>query len=205
MVAAVAIAGGAFAVLSGGGDSGPEFKASTSVDLQAGETKVETVGLVGPQLPTEVRDQMLSTIGTYVDGGIVKALRTGKADDAELAAIFDAGATAQLAGDARALLYDEGQPKAVGKVAITTPPVAFTALVDRDGNFTLVSANLDLDVKARAEKGTVTVKRTGSFVFAPDPSGVWKITGWTFAVTRGGTALPTTTTAPADPTATSTP
>jgi hypothetical protein len=103
------------------------------------------------------------------------------------------------------LLFDEGQPKAVGEIDITTPPVAFTALVDRDGNFVLVSANVDLKVKARAAKGTVTVQRTGSFVFAPDPSGVWKITGWTFSVTRGGTAVPTTTTAPADPTATSTP
>jgi hypothetical protein len=205
VVAVIAIAGGAFAVLSGGGDSGPEFKASTSVDLTAGEVQVVGLRLAPVELPAEVRDQMLSTIGTYVDGGIVKALRTGKADDAELAPIFDAAATAQLAGDARTIVYDEGLPKAVGKITITTPPVAFTGLADAEGAIVLVSANLDLKITARAEKGTVTVQRTGSFVFAPDPSGVWKITGWTFAVTRGGSALPTTTTAPADPTASSTP
>jgi hypothetical protein len=206
VVAVIAIAGGAFAVLSGGGgDSGPEFKASTSVDLTAGEVQVVGVSFKPVELPAEVRDQLLSTIGTYVDGGVVKALRSGKADDAELAPIFDAAATAQLAGDARTIVYDEGLPKAVGKIAITTPPVAFTGLAAADDSILLVSANLDLKITARAEKGTVTVQRTGSFVFAPDPSGVWKITGWTFAVTRGGTALPTTTTAPADPTASSTP
>jgi hypothetical protein len=206
VVAVIAIAGGAFAVLSGGGgDSGPEFEASTSVDLTAGEVQVVGLRLEPIELPAEVRDQMLSTIGTYVDGGVVKALRTGKADDAELAPIFDAAATAQLAGAARTIVYDEGLPKAVGKITITTPPVAFTGLADAEGAIVLVSANLDLKITARAEKGTVTVQRTGSFVFAPDPTGVWKITGWTFAVTRGGTALPTTTTAPADPTASSTP
>jgi hypothetical protein len=206
LVAVIAIAGGAYAILGGGGggSDGPEFQASTSVDLQVGPKATEPVGITGPQLPDDQAEALLQSIGTYVDGGIVKALRTGKADDAELTPLFDAAAQAQLAGAARPVLFDEGLPKAVGKITVTTPPVAFTSLSAADDTLVLVATNVDLKISAQAEKGTVTIQRTGSFVFAPDGAGGWKITAWSFDVNRGGTALPTTTTAPATPTSTPT-
>jgi hypothetical protein len=191
VIAVLVIAGGAFALTSGGGGkSGPEFKASTAVDLKAGDTKVEFLGFSGPAFPPEVRDQVLSSLGTYVEDGIVKALRTGKADDAGLDTVFDAAATARLTGPERATLLDEGLPKAVGEISVTTPAVAMTALADKGDALVLISASVDFKVKARAEKGTITIQRTGSFVFAPDEGGAWKITGWTLSVTRGGNALP---------------
>jgi hypothetical protein len=196
------LAGSALALASGGGggSAGPEFKASTAVDLQAGETNVEFLGFTAPAFPSGVRDQILSSIGTYVEDGVVKPLRKGKADDAGLATVFDDAAVARLTGPERAILIDEGLPKAVGKVTVTTPAVAMTALADKGDALVLISASVDFKVKAQAEKGAVTIQRTGSFVFAPDQNGTWKITGWTLNVTRGGNAIPpdtapTTTTA----------
>ena len=180
--------------------SGPAFKTSTAVDLQPGATKIETVGFSG-DLPPDVQNQVLSALGVYVDNGIVAPLRTGKATDASLAATFDTAAIARLAGPDRAIVLDEGLPKAVGKIAVTTPPVPMTALVDRDNKVILVTTDVQFAVKARAAKGVVTINRTGSFVFAPDASGAWKITGWTLSTDRGG---PGVTPAPAssDPTTT---
>lgn len=185
-------------VLGGGdeGKTGPQFEASTSVDLTAGDTVVHGVNpLVPIGLPPELRDQVLAAIGTYVDNGIVNPLRTGKVDDDALATTFDAASVARLAGVERAILFDEGLPKAVGKIKVATPPVIMNALADRDANIVLLAANFDLTISARAEKGTVNIHRVGSFVFTPDEAGVWKISGWTISITRTGpgvTPEPTT-------------
>jgi hypothetical protein len=166
-------------------NAGPEFKASTAVDLQPGATKVETVGFSG-ELPADVQSQVLSTLGNYVDNGIVAPLRTGKATDASLANAFDAAALARLAGPERAIVLDENLPKAVGRITVTTPAVPMSALVDRDGKVLLVTTDVQFAVKARTAKGFTEINRTGSFVFAPDESGAWKITGWTLTTDRGG-------------------
>jgi len=192
VVAVVALGGG------GGGKSGPEFKASTNVDLTVGEVKVFGVNpLKQIEFPPAIRDAVLSTLGTYVDNGIVNPLRKGKADNAALLTAFDAAAAPRLDGPDRAILVDEGLPKAVGAIKVTTPPVIMDALADRDGNIVLVTANVDLQVSSRAEKGTVKIRRLGSFVFAADANGAWKISGWTLSVTRTGPGVATApTTAP---------
>ena len=59
------------------------------------------------------------------------------------------------------LLVDEGLPKAVGKVTVTAAPVPLTGLSTQDGKVLLVTAGIDFDIKAAAEKGIVTIKRTG--------------------------------------------
>jgi hypothetical protein len=178
----------------------PAFKASTAVDLQPGATTIAGVSFVA-DFPADVQNQVLATLGAYVDDGIVTPLRKGKATDASLAAAFDAAAIARLATPERAIVLDEGLPKAVGKVTVTTLPVPMTALVDRDNKVVLVTTDVQFSVSARAAKGVVTINRTGSFVFAPDASGAWKITGWTLSTDRGG---PGVTPAPAasDPTTT---
>jgi hypothetical protein len=198
LVAVVAVA--AF-VLRGddASDSGPQFEASTSVDLTAGEAKVESVG-APVEFPAELRDQLLSSIGTYVDDAIVKPLRAGKADGAALTALFDQAAVARLAGPDRAILLDEGLPKAVGKIRITTPPVALTGLAAADGKVLLATASLDLQVSARARKGVIDIHRAGTLVFALDLTGAWKIAGWTLTVERAGPGVTTTTTAAPTPT-----
>jgi len=181
------VAAAAFFVLRTGSNdkSAPQFKASTAVDLQPGQATVAAVGFIGG-LPPDVQKQVLTTLGAYVDNGIVAPLRKGKATNASLASAFDTGAIARLVGPERTIVLDENLPKAVGKITVTTPPVPLSALVDRDNKVLLVTTDVQFAVKARAAKGVVTIKRTGSFVFAPDASGAWKITGWTLSTDRGG-------------------
>jgi hypothetical protein len=195
----VAVAGVVIAVTGSSGDSGPQFKASTSVSLTAGPTTIERVD-PKPGLPTElspeVRDQILAAVTKYVDEGTVVPLRKGHADNAELAQVFDAGSVTRLGGTDRVVLLDEGLPKVVGKISVTAPPVAITALENSDGNLVFVSAPLELTITAQAEHGTIRITRKGSLVLAPDPTTGWKVTGWTMHVDRSGPGIATTTTAP---------
>ena len=190
----ILIAGGAALALSGGGgDSSSNVKASTTVDLKAGALKIESVSVFPPlpkEFPTDVRDKVLKTIGTYIDKGIVASLRTSKADDAGLAPAFDAGAAAKLTGPDRAVLLDEGLPKAVGNLKVTTPPVPLTALSAADGNVQLVAADIKLEITAHAASGLVKISRSGTLVFALQLSGDWRITGWTLHIDRSGPGLP---------------
>jgi hypothetical protein len=198
----------AFVVLSGGGGGGkdaPTFKASTAVDLKVGDAKVEGVNFTkAVTISDDAKNKILAGLGTYVENAIVEPLRKGKANDTKLVTTFDAAAAAKVPTD-RATLTDEGLPKAVGEIKVTTPPVALTGLSDFDGNLILVSAVVDLQITSRAEKGTTKIHRFGTFVFAPDPGGDWKITAWTIVVTREGVGVPTATTTPGTPTTAATP
>jgi hypothetical protein len=201
-LAGIAIVVAVVLVVTGGDDgSEPGFKASTSVELTAGETSISRVAF-RPNAPTElapeVQDQILGILSRYVDEGTVAPLRSGKADDAVLAELFDGPAVARLAGTDRAVLLDEGLPKAVGKVDGSSPPVAMAALENADGNVVFVSAAVELTITAETETGTVEIARAGSIVLAPDPTTGWKITGWTLHVDRAGpgVAKPVTTSPP---------
>jgi hypothetical protein len=198
----------AFVVLSGGGGGGKQaatLKASTAVDLKVGDAKVEGVNFSKVvTISDDAKNKILAGLGTYVENAIVQPLRTGKADDTKLVTTFDAAGAAKVPAD-RAILTDEGLPKAVGEIKVTTPPVALTGLSDFDGNLILVSAAVDFHVTSRAEKGTTKIRRAGTFVFAPDPGGDWKITAWTIGVIRNGVGVSTVTTTPGAPTTTATP
>ena len=194
-------------VLGGGdsGKSGPEFEESTAVDVKVGNQKVYGINPLQPiEFPADVRDQIVAAVGAYVDNAIVNPLRTAKVDEAALASTFDAAAAARLAGPERTILVDEGLPKAVGAIKVTTPPVVLNALADREAKLAIVTANFDLTASARAEAGTVKTRRTGSFIFSPDQAGLWKISGWTISVTRTGPGVTPDTTA-ATPTSAPTP
>jgi hypothetical protein len=194
-VLALVAAGAAFALSSG--ESGPEFEASTTVELEPGLATLEYVPAFQSQieLPADVRDQMLGAIGTYIDDGIVVALRRGKAPNPPLAEAFDQGALAALEGPDRASLLDEGLPKAVGKIKVTSEPISFSGLVV-DGNVVVATANVSFTITARAEQGVIRIERSGEFDFAPDASGAWKVSGWKIDANRSGpgvTPAPTTT------------
>jgi hypothetical protein len=202
VVVVAVLAAGAVLALSGGdgGTSKPKLKASTSVDLTVGETKVESLATPVPlptEFPADVRDKVLSAIGTYVDEGMVAPLRKGTVDDAKLDVAFDTAAVARLTGTDRAVLVDEGLPKATGAVVVKTPPVPLTALSEVDGKIVLVSAAVDLDIRSRSEQGITTISRAGTIVFALQFTGDWKITAWTLHVDRNGAGFapaPTSTT-----------
>lgn len=177
----------AVVVLSGGGDSGPAFRASTVVDLKVGTQTLEYTSDKGPiQFPADVSDAVLKGIGTYIDAGIVKALRTGKAADAKLGQVFSPGAMAQLTGAGRGALLDEGLPKAVGKVQVIAAPVASTGLVSDDQKVILATGAIDFKISSRSAQGVVQIERKGELLFAPDATGAWKITSFTMNVSRSG-------------------
>jgi len=185
-------------------ESGPELQASTAVKLKTGALKVDAVGFSN-DFPVGEQHQVLATLGAYVDNGIIAPLRKGKANDASLAAAFDPAAIARLVGPERATVLDENLPKVEGKITVKTPPVPISALADSDGKIVLVSTDVQFSVKARSAKGAVEINHTGSFVFAPDANGAWKITGWTLSTDRGGPGVPPASTpAPAPGTKTTT-
>lgn len=175
----------------------PEFEASTAVDLKVGQLQVVSPQGGDSAFPPELAEELLALTGQYVDEGIVVPLRKGTANDEKLGALFDLAAVNRLATD-RAVLIDDGFPKAVGKVSVTSPPVNFLALASGP-SVLLVTGAIDLTVKARLADGTATIHRTGTFVFAKQQSGEWRITGWTMHVDRTGPGVATTSTAPTTP------
>lgn len=195
-VLAIALIAVAVVVVSSGSkQKKPTFKASTSVDLKLGDLSVASVTGTGT-LDADTGNLLLKQIGNYVEEGVVRPLRKGKADETKLDPIFDLAALSRLKAD-RAVLLDEGLPKAVGEVKITAPPVNMLGLSSGLA-FVAVSTSIDLDIRARTTKGTVTIHRKGTLVFEKSQSGQWVITGWTLHVDRAGPGVEvTTSTAPA--------
>lgn len=188
---------GVYLLLGLTGDStGPTYTASKSINLTAGPTTMNGVGFVGVNFSPEVSAAVMTTLGAYADNAMVAPLRKGKTSAAALANVFDAPAQARLNGPDRTVVLDEGLPRAVGKIDVSSPPIPLTGLADASGNTILVSTEVQLTTKARTEKGVIGVTRTGTFVLAPDSSGIWKITGWTLTTDRRGpgtSVAPTTT------------
>jgi hypothetical protein len=191
----------AVVVASGGGKNKPTVDATTSVDLQLGDLTVESVSPFkgnAEDFPRETADAALALVESYVHEATVVPLRSGTAKPAALGKVFDDAAIARLGVADRDQVLDEGLRKAVGKVTVNGAPVALTALMNSDGTIVLVSAAVDLDIKAQAAKGTITITRTGTLVLLPLLDGTWKVTGWTLHVERGGPGVvptPTTTVA----------
>ena len=178
------------------GSTGPTYSASESVNLAAGPTAMNTVSFAGGTFSPDVSAAVMTTLGEYAESAMVTPLRKGKPASAALANVFDAPALARLSGPDRTVVLDEGLPRAVGKIDVSSPPIPLTGLADASGNTILVSADVKLTAKARTEKGVFGVTRVGTFVLAPDASGIWKITGWTLATDRRGpgtSVAPTTT------------
>ncbi len=195
LVAVALIAIGVAVVTSGGGKDTPPLDTSTSVQLALGELSVESVipfDSVAANFPADASDAALAVVEAYVHEATVMPLRKTVVNDAKLATIFDEAAVARLATTDRAVLFDEGLPKAIGKLTVSGGPVAFTALLDSSKAVVMVTATIDLDVAARAKKGTMTVKRTGTLVLSKQLDATWKITAWTLHVERGGPGVAAT-------------
>lgn len=172
------------------------------VKLTPGEVTVYKVGDAPETIPEDTRTAVLATLASYIKAATVKPLQTGKVDDATLAAVLAPGAAARLGGPDRAVLLDEGLPRATAKVKVAASPVALTGLADDRGAIVVVTANLDANATTKTARGKLGVKRSGEMVLEPD-NGTWKITGYTLTVDRTGKGAKTTTatTVPAAPAA----
>ncbi|GMU78402.1 MAG: hypothetical protein AMXMBFR46_11970 [Acidimicrobiia bacterium] len=197
-VAALAIA--ALAAVSGAPPAGAAKKPRPVVSIVPGELTVYRVGDAPPTLPDSVRDKVMATLGAYVNAATVRPLQKGTVDDAALAGALGPSVTARLGGPDRAVLLDEGVPRATKKIVVAAAPVALTGLADAQGNVVVVTAGLDATTTTKTEKGKVSIKRTGELVLTPEAD-TWKITGYTLTVDRIGRGLG----APATPTATAAP
>jgi hypothetical protein len=205
VVASLAVAA-TLAGCSGGG--GSEASSTNSTGAPAAKTKVSVpVGEVvadsaGPpaQFTPEQSQAVMKVVTDYVTLATVAPLRTAKPAP-YLAGIFDGPALAAVTGPDRAVLLDEGLPKVTGNLNVNGQPVRIVALADQGGGIVLATATLDLDIQGDGKAlGTpLRILRKGDLVLAPDARGVWKVTGYNFAVGRsGGGVDPTTTTATLD-------
>ncbi len=197
-VIVVVIGVGAYFVL-GAGKDGPTYTASESVTLTVGPTAMNTVGFPGGMVSVAISAPVMATLNAYVQSAIVDPLRKGKSNNDSLGKVFDLAALGRLSGADRAVVLDEGLPKAIGKITVTAPPVPLTGLAsigEGGASVVLISADVQLAVQAQSANGVVGVTRNGSFVLAPAADGTWKITGWTLSTERRGpgTAAGVTTT-----------
>jgi hypothetical protein len=178
------------------------------VKVSAGDLTVYKVGDNPQPLPDGVRDQVMATLTGYLNAATVKPLQTGTADPAALATALAPTVTARLTGSDRAVLLDEGLPKAVSRIVLDAAPVKLTGLADGDGKIVVVTANLDATTTTKTAKGKVSIKRAGDLVLTP-ADGTWKISGYTLTVDRLGKGLGAagtpTPTAPVTPGATTAP
>lgn len=187
--------------------AGAAKKPKPIVDMVPGEVTVYKVAGDPTPLPDDVRNAVMATLAGYVNAATVKPLQKGRAaDDAVLAGTLAPVVAARLTGPDRAVLVDEGLPKAVSKIRVGATPIALTGLVDGDGRVVLVTAKLDSTTTTKTAKGKLSIKRAGELVLTPE-TGTWKISGYTLTVDRlgKGLGLTTTTTAPAAPAAAPTP
>ncbi len=190
---------GAFGVADAGAARAPK----AVVKIPAGEKVVVATGGGPDALPGEVATGAMAAIDGYLVNAAARPLQRGRpGEDARLAAVLSPAVMARLGGPDRAVLVDEGLPKATAPVRITTEPVVLTGLADASGKVVVVTAGLAATTRTRTAKGPVTITRTGDLVLQPD-NGTWKIAGYSLAVDRVGKGLgsPTTTatTAPGAP------
>ena len=184
-------------------------KPTPVVTMTSGDVTVYKVGDAPDTIPDDVRTAVIATLTGYVNAATVMPLQQGAVDDAGLATALAPAVAARLAGPDRAVLVDEGLPRAkpTSKVKVTATPVALTGLADGAGSVVVVTATVDTTTTAKTTKGKLVIKRTGDLVLEPD-NGTWKITGYTLNVDRAGKAVrptTTTTTVPVAPAAAPTP
>ncbi len=186
--------------------AGAAKKPKAVVKIDPGAVTVYKVGEAPDTIPDDVRNAVIATLTGYVNAATVAPLRKGKVDDVGLATALAPAVAARLTGPDRAVLVDEGLPKATSKVEVAATPVALTGLADGTGSIVVVTATVDATATAKTTKGKLLIKRTGDLVLEPD-NGTWKITGYTLNVDRVGKAVrPTTTTSvPVAPAAAPTP
>ncbi len=170
-------------------DAGP----GVTLTLEAGDIATDSAGPTTSFSPAQAQ-QVLGTIRTYLDGAVMKPLRSGE-PAGDLSTVFDAGTLARVTTVDRGVMLEEGLPKVTGDIAIVGKPVNFVGLGDQSGNLVLVTASVQFTVDGTMSgiKVPLHIEQLGDLVLAPDASGAWKVTAYRMAVTRSGGGIDTTT------------
>ncbi|MGH8985573.1 MAG: hypothetical protein ACRDY6_17085 [Acidimicrobiia bacterium] len=167
-------------------------------DVSIGDLEL-TVGGVFPvnagppvALPPEVQNAVMTTLDTYVEGGLIAPVRDGEPSP-DIASAFDAGAATRLEGPDRVVLFDEGLPVVTKSFEPTAQPVIITALSDGASAFVIATATLVYAATLETDEGTITVNRTADLTMVPEPD-AWRITSYDVIVARDGPGKQVTTT-----------
>jgi hypothetical protein len=166
------------------GGSGPS-KQSVSANVQLTLGGVQNANAGAPAtFGDDAANQIMTTVGQYVDRGLVAPVKTGK-PATDVSGLFDAGTQAAIQGPDKDVLFESGKPALTGDFKPAADPVLITALSDGNGQFVLATATFAYRADAGVEGGTLTTARTIALTFAPE-NGAWKITGYDVSLTRQG-------------------
>lgn len=154
-----------------GGDGDPEAAISFTVTAVAVESMAPAPG----PFPEDVWTGVHGALNAYLDQGLVRPLRTGRAPSpGELALLFTPAALARATTADSAAVLEDGTALS-GSVASPRANTALLLLTDRDGQPVVVNATLDLVLSVESEEsGTVALARNGQVVLVRDDTG-WRI------------------------------
>ncbi len=198
-VALLVVAGLIFFLQSGGGGGGSTAKkksVSANVKLTLGGIQNVNAGAEAT-LPDDATNQIMKSIGEYVDQGLVAPVKTSKPAK-DLSGLFDAGAATAIQGPDKDVLFENGQPPRTGDFKPSAQPVVITALSDGSGQFALASAAFTYNADVGVKGGTLTTARNITLTFVLE-NGQWKISGYDVSVTRQGAEVEGSTTTAVKP------
>lgn len=155
---------------------------------------LQAVGPVGPGVADGAWKGVLGTLGRYLEAGILVPLRSG-GPAGDLRPLFTAGAAARVTspGADRSAFIDEGLPPATD-IRSDAAAATLTGLAGADGKMSIVTARLDLRLRAEVDGAPVVIARTGELILRPEGD-TWKIDSYDVRVSRDTTDAGTTTTA----------
>ena len=194
---ALLVTAGFFFLRSDGGDETREGK--TEKEVTIGDLELVVGGVYNAnagtpaQLSPDLQNNVMTTVGLYVEGGILKPVVEGEVSE-DTTAIFDAATQPRLNGPDRPVIFEEGLPELTASFEPLAQPVILTALSDAGGNFVLVTAILNYSALYETDAGQITSNRYSELTMLPSEDGVWRITGYDIVVTREGPGTQATTT-----------
>ncbi len=166
----------------------------TDLSITGAGFEVQAAGDPSKVAPDDAWKGVLATLNRYLEAGVLRPLRSG-GPAADLRPLLGADAAAKVMppGPDRAAFVDEGLPPAT-RIRRDAAVATLGALAGSDGAVRVVTAQLDLRLRADVEGAPLTIARTGELVLVPDGD-TWKIDAYDIRVSRDSTGARTTTTA----------
>ncbi len=169
-------------------------RADGDIAISGAGYDLQAVGTVAPGVADGAWKSVLTTLDRYIEAGVLVPLRSG-GPAGDLGPLFTAGAAARVTspGPDRSAFIDEGLPPAKN-IRSDVAAATLTGLAGSDGKMSVVSARLDLRLRAEVDGAPLVIARTGELVLRPEGD-TWRIDGYDIHVSRDTTDARTTTTA----------